>query len=85
MNELKYCKKFILVLSIFMLSIGTSFAQQGGTINGKIETSDGKAAEGVSVSIKGTNKNTIARNNGFFELKNVPAGTNARVTVTYKF
>ncbi|MDX6188455.1 TonB-dependent receptor [Flavobacterium sp. Fl-318] len=75
MNELKYCKKFILVLSIFMLSIGTSFAQQGGTINGKIETSDGKAAEGVSVSIKGTNKNTIARNNGFFELKNVPAGT----------
>ncbi len=65
----------MLVLSIFMLSIGTSFAQQGGTINGKIETSDEKAAEGVSVSIKGTNKNTIAGNNGFFELKNVPTGT----------
>nr|WP_253202568.1 TonB-dependent receptor [Flavobacterium sp. MC2016-06] len=58
-----------------MLSIVAAFAQQGGTIKGNIQTSDNKAAEGVSISIKGTNKNTIAGNNGSYELKNVPAGT----------
>lgn len=57
-----------------MLSV-VGFAQQGGTIKGNVQTSDEKAAEGVSVSIKGTNKTTIADNNGAFELKNVPAGT----------
>nr|WP_315242035.1 TonB-dependent receptor [uncultured Flavobacterium sp.] len=70
--------KFLLFFSIFLLSLTSSFAQSG-TIKGTIQTSDDKAAEGVSISVKGINKNTIADNNGAFELKNVPAGTHTLV------
>lgn len=58
-----------------MLSTTSSFAQQGGTIKGNVKTSDNKPAEGVSISVKGINKNTIADNNGIFQLKNIPAGS----------
>ena len=70
--------KFLLFFSIFLLSLTSSFAQSG-TIKGTIQTSDDKAAEGVSISVKGINKNTIADNNGAFELKNVPVGTHTLV------
>ncbi|WP_163411469.1 TonB-dependent receptor [Flavobacterium ajazii] len=78
MNKLNYLSKFLFVFAILLMSITTSFAQ-GGTIKGTIQTSDDKAAEGVSVSVKGTNKTTIADNNGVYEIKNVPAGTQTLV------
>jgi len=56
-----------------MLSL-TVFSQTGGNLKGIIKTSDNKPAEGVSLSIKGTNKNTIAGNNGAYEIKNIPSG-----------
>lgn len=78
MDKLNNLKKILLVFVIYLMSIATSFAQNG-TIKGTIQTSDNKAAEGVSVSVKGTNKTTIANNNGVFELKNVPVGTQTLV------
>lgn len=68
--------KFIFTLSIFFLSMASALSQQSqtGSIKGKVQTSDGKAAEGVSVSIKTVNRTTIANNDGVFELKSVPAG-----------
>ncbi|MEL1255156.1 TonB-dependent receptor [Flavobacterium sp. DGU38] len=78
MNKQNYRTKYLLVFAVFLISIATSFAQSG-TIKGTIQTSDDKAAEGVSVSVKGTNKTTIADNNGVYEIKNVPAGTQTLV------
>lgn len=70
--------KFIFTLSIFFLSLASSvLAQQSntGSIKGTVETSDGKPAEGVSISVKTLNRTTIANNDGVFELKSIPAGT----------
>ncbi|HSD05963.1 TonB-dependent receptor [Flavobacterium sp.] len=66
-------RNIISLLTIVLFST-TILAQGGGTIKGKVKTSDNKPAEGVSVSIIGTNKLTIANNNGIFEIKNVPSG-----------
>lgn len=70
--------KFIFTLSIFFFSLASSLlAQQAntGSIKGTVETSDGKPAEGVSISVKTLNRTTIANNDGVFELKSIPAGT----------
>ncbi|MCC9073683.1 TonB-dependent receptor [Flavobacterium sp. F-65] len=66
-------KKVALILSLFILTI-TTVSAQGGTIKGKVLTNDNKAAEGVSISIKGINKTTIADNDGEFEIKKAPVG-----------
>ena len=75
---MKYLKQripqFILLTCLLLVSITTAFAQNSGSIKGSILTSDNQPAEGVSVSIKGANKNTIADNNGNFTLKNIPEG-----------
>ena len=64
-----------ILLAFLSLFISISvFAQKGGTLKGTIQTNDNKPAEGVSISLKGTNKNTIADNNGAFEIKNITAG-----------
>ncbi|AOW09606.1 TonB-dependent receptor [Flavobacterium gilvum] len=75
----------------FLFSVISVFGQgnasiKGGTIKGIIQTSDNKPAEGVSLSIKGTNKNTISGNNGIYEIKNIPAGTHILIVtlVGYK-
>ncbi|MCV9928360.1 TonB-dependent receptor [Flavobacterium sp. LS1R49] len=68
-------KKVALILSFFILTITTVSAQGTGTIKGKVLTNDNKPAEGVSISIKGINKPTIADNDGGFEIKKAPAGT----------
>ena len=65
---------FSLLAFLFILFTATSFAQSTGTIKGTVQTSDSKPAEGVSVSLKGLNKTTIADNNGAFTIKNVPDG-----------
>jgi iron complex outermembrane recepter protein len=67
--------QFMLFVCLFILSNSTAVAQNTGILKGIIKTSDNKPAEGVSVSIKGTNKNTIADNIGAYSIKNVPAGT----------
>ncbi|MFV5691221.1 TonB-dependent siderophore receptor [Flavobacterium sp. LT1R49] len=75
MNYLKQrIPQFIFLSCLLLLSITTAFAQNSGSIKGTILTSDNKPAEGVSISIKGANKNTIADNNGTFILKNISEG-----------
>ncbi len=56
-----------------MLVAACFFASAQNNISGKINTSDGKPAAGVSVEIKGS-KGTISNTDGFFELKNVSNG-----------
>lgn len=65
----------IVFLLVTIINSGVLFAQEGaGVITGKITTSDGKPAEGVTVLVKDKNKNAIADNGGNFIIKNVPAG-----------
>jgi iron complex outermembrane receptor protein len=61
-------------LLAFILFAATVFAQGTASIKGVVHTSDNKPAEGVSVTVKGLNRTTIADNNGAFIIKNVPNG-----------
>lgn len=64
---------FVAILILFVTS--NVFAQSAsGSIEGKVTTSDNKAAEGVTVIIKDINRTTIADNNGAFAIKNVTPG-----------
>ena len=65
---------FKLLLCLFVLFTATAFAQNTGSIKGTVQTSDNKPAEGVSITLKGLNRTTIADNNGVFTIKNVPEG-----------
>jgi iron complex outermembrane receptor protein len=65
---------FKLLLCLFFLVTATSFAQSTGNIKGTVQTSDNKPAEGVSITLKGLNRTTIADNNGVFTIKNVHEG-----------
>jgi iron complex outermembrane receptor protein len=61
-------------LLVFILFAATVFAQGTGSIKGVVHTNDNKPAEGVSVTLKGLNRTTIADNNGVFTIKNVADG-----------
>lgn len=71
-------------LLIIFLAIAqlTAVAQSGGTVQGTVNSSDGQPAEYVNVSIEGTSKGTVADRKGFFEIRNVKAGTH---TITASF
>lgn len=45
-----------------------------GSIKGVVTTADNKPAEGVTIIVKNTAKNTVADNRGSFEIKNVQPG-----------
>ena len=65
--------KGLLIAGALMLS-GVAGAQQG-SITGTIATVDGKAAEYVNISIKGTNKGTTSDVDGKFEIRKVAPGS----------
>jgi iron complex outermembrane receptor protein len=65
---------FTLLLCLFVLFTATAFAQNTGSIRGTVQTSDNKPAEGVSITLKGLKRTTIADNNGVFTINNVPKG-----------
>ena len=46
-----------------------------GQITGQVTTADNKAAEGVTVRLKGTTKVSITTETGFYSFKNLAAGT----------
>lgn len=48
--------------------------QKNGIIEGRITTTDGQPAAGVSVDLRGTGKGTITDGNGFFQLRSVKPG-----------
>src|SRR5687767_13830182 len=66
-------KRVILIFAV-IFPLG-AFAQTTGSVQGTITTSDGTAAEYVTVSIKGTSKGAVADQEGFFEIKNLSPGT----------
>lgn len=67
--------KFIQIsILLFISSIQVIFAQSG-IIKGKITTSDGMAAEFVSVVLKGTTKGSVADAEGNYQISNVKEGS----------
>ncbi|TBO39811.1 TonB-dependent receptor [Pedobacter kyonggii] len=71
MNKIKPISLTFL-LSLFSLF---SFAQQFGTIKGKISTSNGKAAAFISIGLKGKGQGTTSDDNGLYTINRVKAGT----------
>ncbi|MBA4053190.1 MAG: TonB-dependent siderophore receptor [Marivirga sp.] len=70
--------RLLLFLSL-ILCTGMSSLAQTGSIKGLVSTSDGKPAEYVSVSIKGTNKGSVSGADGKFEIRKVSTGAHALV------
>ena len=64
----------VAVLIIFLIAQINVYAQHNGTISGIVKTSDGKAADDISVNLKETNKSVITDKNGTYTLKNVKPG-----------
>lgn len=64
-----------ILLIIFLITSITTFGQTGqGTITGKVNTSDGQAAEFVNIGLKGTTKGTNANAKGEYEIRNIEPG-----------
>ncbi|MDO7744215.1 MAG: TonB-dependent receptor, partial [Pedobacter sp.] len=65
-----------LLLPFFLiLFISTSvLAQQTGTVRGRVTTSDGTIAEGVTVKLKGTEMGAVTNEDGEYQIRKVPAG-----------
>lgn len=66
-------KQNILILIVVMM--GNIFAQTGiGSLKGKVFTSDGKPAELVNISVKGTTIGVASDNNGEYVIREIEAG-----------
>lgn len=66
---------FLVFLSL-LGNLGTAFAQSAtGSVSGNITTNDDKPASGVTIKIKGSAKNAIANDKGYFQIKNLSTGT----------
>ena len=61
----------MLIVAMLTLLTGISAQPATGSIKGKVTTADNKPAEGVTVLVKNTVKNTVADNSGNFEIKNI--------------
>lgn len=66
---------YLLILCLALISANTAFGQQQtAVIKGTVYTSGNKAAEGVTITLKGKNKTTITDNDGAFRLANLAEG-----------
>lgn len=65
--------KLLLLLFVVFLPM-TSFAQQSGSISGKITDETGQPAVDVNVLLKGTSTNTSSDTNGDYNFTNLKAG-----------
>lgn len=64
----------IIYFTILLLCVtGFAFAQNN-SISGAVKTSDGSAAEEVTVSLKGTNKGSSTDENGNYQIRNIKPG-----------
>eukprot|EP01035_Chromulina_nebulosa_P005031 gene5032-6823_t len=69
-------RKFLATMLLLLFVVGSAFAQNiSGKINGTIVTSDGTAAEAVSVQIKQSNKGAVTDAKGYFEFRKLKAGS----------
>lgn len=60
--------------TIILIFFGLYGFAQNSTIKGKVSTSDGKPAEFVSVTLKGTSKGSTANVDGDYQISNLKAG-----------
>jgi len=67
-------QKILLYLFLFVFTSTTVMAQQTGSVRGRITTSDGNVAEGVTVKLKGTDFGAISNEDGEYHIRKVPAG-----------
>ncbi|PTQ98180.1 iron complex outermembrane receptor protein [Mucilaginibacter yixingensis] len=68
-----FSTKFSATLLLLFL---TTFAfAQNGSIKGRVETSDGKPAEFVNISLQGTTKGATVSKNGHYSINNIAPGT----------
>ena len=65
--------KFPLSLLLLLLSV-SAFAQQTGTVRGKVETSDGKPAPSVTIFLKEANRGTIVDEDGNYRFNRIKPG-----------
>jgi iron complex outermembrane receptor protein len=67
-------KKITYCVLLLFLSSATAFAQTG-RINGSVKTADGRPADLVGISIKGSDKGTLTDKNGNYQIKNIAPGS----------
>jgi len=68
--------KLLLFVFLFVLTTTSSLmAQQTGSVRGRITTSDGSIAEGVTVKLKGTDLGSVTNEDGQYHIRRVPAGS----------
>lgn len=58
-----------------LLSSTFAYAQQNGTIKGKVFTLDGNPAAYISIGLSGTNQGAVTNTKGEYKINNVKAGT----------
>lgn len=63
-----------LLTALFLFFSTGLFAQQTGSVKGRITTADGRVASSVSVKLKGTNLGAITDEDGSYHIRKVPAG-----------
>ena len=68
-------QKLLLPFLLFLLTSSTLMAQQTGSVRGRITTSDGTLAEGVTVKLKNTEFGGFTNEEGEYHIRKVPAGT----------
>lgn len=75
LNKMKV-KFTIPLLSLFfiLLTSTMTWAQEKGSIKGKISLNDNQSPENISVVLKGTRLGTVTDENGNYKIKNVKAG-----------
>lgn len=67
-------RKLLLHLLLIMLTTTAAIAQQTGGVRGRITTSDGTVAEGVTIKLKGTQLGTVTNIDGEYHIRKVPVG-----------
>lgn len=68
-------KLYFFCAALLFFSVQASAQNTPGSIKGLVTTSNNKPAEGVTVILKNTSRNTIADNNGSFEIRNIEPGS----------
>src|SRR5688572_15407844 len=64
----------LILLAILLINTTVLFAQNRGTVKGRVLTSTNQPAENVTVTLQGTKTTTVTNEDGRFELK-APQGS----------
>lgn len=68
-------KKLLLSFVLILMVSTVLLAQETGHIRGRVTTSDGTIAEGVTVKLKGTSYGAVTDEDGNYSIRKVPAGS----------